>query len=379
MAANLKFCTFSILIFACTAAMASQLSASPAAAVKGAYFPSWAEDFGPSSINTKLFTHIYYAFINPSNVTFKFEIDPAESLRLLNFTSSLRGNNPPPKSLFSVGGSSEALLPLFAGMASRPSSRATFINSSIEVARKFGFDGIDLDWEYPRDPKEMEDFASLIYEWRVEIQREAEATGKSPLLLTAAVYYSAFPSGDAARVYPAASISRNLDWINVMNYDYRGGWDPSATGAHAALFDPNSNVSTSYGLGSWIRVGVPRSKLIMGLPLYGRTWQLKDPRSYGIGAPAVGVGPGPDRTGVLNYADVVKFNKDNKAKVVRDLETVSVYSVAGNYWVGYDDTTSVTVKIGYARGLGLRGYFFWAVNGDYKWKISKRASHLWSH
>ncbi|KAL7134553.1 hypothetical protein ABFS83_11G034400 [Erythranthe nasuta] len=370
MAANFKFCTFSILIFACSAAMASR-SASPAA-VKGAYFPSWAEDFGPSSINTKLFTHIYYAFINPSNVTFKFEIDPAESLRLLNFTSSLRGSNPPPKSLFSVGGSGEALLPLFAGMASRPSSRAAFINSSIEVARKFGFDGIDLDWEYPRDPKEMEDFASLIHEWRVEIQREAEAAEKSPLLLTAAVYYSAFPSGDTARVYPAASISRNLDWINVMNYDYRGGWDPSATGAHAALFDPNSNVSTSYGLGSWIRVGVPRSKLIMGLPLYGRTWQLKDPRSYGIGAPAVDVGPGADRTGVLNYADVVKFNKDNKAMVVRDFETVSVYSVAGNYWVGYDDTTSVTVKIGYARGLGLRGYFFWAVNGDYKWKISKR-------
>ncbi|XP_012844176.1 PREDICTED: uncharacterized protein LOC105964196 [Erythranthe guttata] len=114
MAANLikilKFCTFSIFV-ACTAAMASQLSASPAAAaaaVRGAYFPSWAEDFGPSSINTKLFTHIYYAFINPSNVTFKFEIDPAESLRLLNFTSSLRGNKPPPKSLFSVGGSGEA-------------------------------------------------------------------------------------------------------------------------------------------------------------------------------------------------------------------------------------------------------------------------------
>ncbi|KAL2508628.1 acidic mammalian chitinase-like [Forsythia ovata] len=65
---------------------------------------------------------------------------------------------------------------------------------------------------------------------------------------------------------------------------------------------------------------------------------------------------------------VNEFNRDHKAKVEYDLEGVSMYSVAGTTWIGYDDTLSVTVKIGYARALGIRGYFFWAVHGDYKWK-----------
>ncbi|KAL0307593.1 UNVERIFIED_CONTAM: Class V chitinase CHIT5b [Sesamum angustifolium] len=108
----------------------------------------------------------------------------------------------------------------------------------------------------------------------------------------------------------------------------------------------------------------------MGLPLYGRTWQLKDPRFHGVGAPAVGVGSGQD--GALTYAEVVKFNRDHKAKVVYDWDTVSVYSVVRTSWVEYDDTTIVTAKIRYARGLELRGYFFWVANGDYEGKILER-------
>lgn len=239
------------------------------------------------------------------------------------------------------------------------------------------FDGVDLDWEFPQNQREMEDLGYLLEEWRAAVQEEAAEMGRAPLLLTAAVYYSAdtFLSGEA-RAYPAASLARNLDWINVMSYDYHGAWNKSITGAQAALFDPSSNVSTSYGLGSWIRAGVPRGKLIMGLPLYGRTWQLKDPTVHGVGVAAVDVGPGWNGTGVLTYAEVLEFNKANKAKVVYDVATVSVYSVAGDYWIGYDDKRTVAAKIGYARSLHLRGYFFWAINGDYKWSISKTGIYL---
>ncbi|XP_073034199.1 nod factor hydrolase protein 1-like [Primulina eburnea] len=355
-------------------------SSSSPQAIKGVYYPSWvSSNLSPSSINTKLFTHAYYAFLTPNNVTFKFDIEQTqEAPLLLNFTSTLHAKNPPVKTIFSVGGAAEGPV-LFSRMVADSSSRSHFILSSIEVARKFGFDGVDLDWEFPQSPEDMENLSHLLDEWRGEVKKEAKATCREELLLSAAVYYSAdtFLSGPQ-RSYPSGSISKNLDWINMMNYDYHGGWDPTLTGAQAALFDPKSNVSTSYGVESWIRSGVPLSKLIMGLPLYGRTWQLKDPRSYYIGAPAVDVGPGPDKTGVLTYSEIVKYNKDHKAKVVHDIETVSVYSVAETIWIGYDDTKTVAIKIGYARALGLRGYFFWAVNGDYKWKISKTASKLWS-
>jgi chitinase len=162
-----------------------------------------------------------------------------------------------------------------------------------------------------------------------------------------------------------------------MCFDYRGSWDTSATGAHAALYDPKSNISTSYGLTSWVRAGVPRNMVVMGLPLYGRTWLLKDPKVNGIGAPATAAGPGDD--GVLIFSQVEKFNKENGATVVYDAKTVSTYSYVGTSWIGYDDSRSTTVKLKFAQALGLRGYFFWALSYDSEWEISKQGKPVSGH
>ncbi|KAK2994325.1 hypothetical protein RJ640_009466 [Escallonia rubra] len=363
-------CIFAILSLTNSCVMAS----SGSQAVGGAYWPSSAFDtFPPSAIEISLFTHIYYAFLMPNNITFKFDITNSTALILVNFTSTLHSSNPPLKTLFSIA--ADKGTEFFSRMSSNSSSRKVFIDSAIEVARKFGFDGIDLDWEYPRTQDEMENFGILLHEWRAEVEKEAVATSRPPLLLSAATYFAVdIFINEVYRSYPVGSVSENLDWINAMCYDYRGWWDTSATGAHAALYDPKSNVSTSYGLRSWIKAGFPGKKLIMGLPLYGRSWKLKDPMAHGVGAPAVGLGPG--ELGEMTYSEVEKFNRETNATVVYDLATISTYSVAGTSWIGYDDVRSTTVKIMFAQALGLRGYFFWAVNGDHEWKISKAVSSV---
>lgn len=169
-------------------------------------------------------------------------------------------------------------------------------------------------------------------------------------------------------MYPVESINQNLDWVNVMSYDLRGSW-ANETGAPAGLFDPKGNLSAASGLVSWIRVGVLPEKIVMGLPLYGRTWRLREPSEHGIGAPAVGSGPGLD--GAIAYFQVLDFNNETGASVVRDVDTVSVYSYSGTSWIGYDDPFTVRVKVGFARSLSLRGYFFWVAGLDTSdWKIS---------
>lgn len=360
-----SFLCLLLAIFSFTSA--GRTAAAPV--VKGAYWPSWfAETFPASAIETSLFTHIYFAFLSPSNDTYRFEVTGSTATLLSNFTSSLRRKTPPVKTLISIGGGGDKP-DVYARMASSASNRKAFIDSSISVARKFGFDGLDLDWEFPENPAQMEDFGLLLKEWRAAVNREAWSTRRPPLLLTAAVYFAAdFFLSEGRRAYPASSISRNLDWINAMCYDYHGSWNTSATGAHAAFFDPNSNVSSSYGLSSWIQAGVPRKKIVMGLPLYGKSWKLKDPNVNGIGAPAVGLGPGD--VGILLYYEVVAFNKDNGARVVYDKTTVSTYSYVGTTWIGYDGVTSTTTKIELAQDLGLRGYFFWALSYDDNWQIS---------
>ncbi|PON37201.1 1,4-alpha-glucan-branching enzyme [Trema orientale] len=362
---------FLFVVAALTIAATGCLGERSPPTVKGAYWPSSATTtFPPSAINTSLFTHIFYAFLAPSDISHKFEISDSTAVSLSNFTSTLRYADPPAKTLFSVGGGGDDTD--YARIASEPSSRRVFIRSSIEVARKFGFDGVDLDWEFPKSPKEMKYLGLLLKEWRHAIKREAQLTSRPPLLLTAAVYFSVdFFLGDN-RSFPVAAIRESLDWINVMTYDYHGAW-ANITGPNAALFDPTSNINTIYGLKSWIQAGMPTDKIVMGLPLYGRTWQLEDPNMNGVGAKAVGPGPG---NGSLNYNVVDRLLK-NGSTVVYDAATVSVYSVVGSSWIAFDNALTITTKIGFAQALGLRGYFFWALSFDKEWEISTQASRSW--
>lgn len=121
-------------------------------------------------------------------MTFKFELSNPTAVLLSNFTSALRYRDLPVKTLLSIGGYGEG--PLLAEMASSPASREAFIYSSLEVARKFGFDGLDLDWEYPKSSREMDDFAALLREWSVAVRRESKVSRMPRLLLTAAFYFS---------------------------------------------------------------------------------------------------------------------------------------------------------------------------------------------
>ncbi|XP_028115871.1 class V chitinase CHIT5b-like, partial [Camellia sinensis] len=229
-------CVFVIL----TTTTCSMATASPSDVIKGAYWPSGASDLPPLSIDTTLFTHIYYVFLSPNNVTFKFDISNSTASMLLDFTSTLHVKKPPVQMLFSIGGAGEDLS-IFSNTVSSGHSRRSFIESSIEVARKFGFNGIDLDWESPQNPKEIENLGLLLHEWRAMVHKESKATCQAPLLLTAAMYFSVdFFLYDVQRSYPVDSIGKNLDWINAMCYDYHEGWETSTTGAQAALFDPKS-------------------------------------------------------------------------------------------------------------------------------------------
>ncbi|XP_062098324.1 class V chitinase CHIT5a-like [Humulus lupulus] len=344
----------------------------PRRGVRAAYWPSFGS-FPASSVDTSYFSHIYYAFLLPDPETYKLNITSLDVTQIPEFINSLQNQYPPVKTLLSIGGGGNDPT-VFSKMASRRRTRKTFIRSTIEVARRYGFDGVDLDWEFPANDEDMENLALLYKEWRKALTLESRACKKPRLLLTSAVYFASRFLFDNLRSYPAKVMGENLDWVSPMCFDYHGSWE-NFTGLHSAFYDPNSNISTAFGIQSWIKSGIPAHKIVMGLPLYGRTWKLENPDENGVGAPAVGVGPGD---GVLVYSQIVEFNQKNKVVPVFDKQAVSFYSYSGDSWIGYEDVPSIRFKVRFARSMGLGGYFFWALGQDKEWTISRQALNTWN-
>ncbi|KAJ6746175.1 CHITINASE [Salix koriyanagi] len=138
--------------------------------------------------------------------------------RFSTFTRTVQQKNPSVKTLLSIGGG-DANATYFDGMASQAVSRKSFIDSSIRLARSNNFHGLDLDWEYPSNATQMTNFGLLLAEWRVAVAKESRRSRNTPLLLSAAV----FRSSDYYTInYPISAVSKSLDWINVMAYDFYG-------------------------------------------------------------------------------------------------------------------------------------------------------------
>ncbi|CAH2056992.1 unnamed protein product [Thlaspi arvense] len=157
-------------------------------AVRSAY---WFPDSGieASAIDSTLFTRLFCAFADLDSTTNQVTISSSNEVSFAQFTETVQLKNPSVKTLMSIGGGN-ADEAAYTTMAAQAPSRKSFIDSSISLARSYGFHGLDLDWEYPNTTSGMTNFGLLVNEWRSAVAAEATTSGKPALFLTAAVYYA---------------------------------------------------------------------------------------------------------------------------------------------------------------------------------------------
>ncbi|XP_004501097.1 class V chitinase [Cicer arietinum] len=336
------------------------------AAIKGGY---WYSDSGlaVSDINPSYFTHLFCAFADLDPNSNQVTISSAHAASFSTFTQTIQAKSSSVKTLLSIGGGGgSALAAQFAKMASQASSRKSFIDSSIKLARDNNFNGLDLDWEYPSSNTDMTNFGSLIKEWRAAVAAEASSSGKPALLLSAAVGGS--DQITPLQYYPGQDIANNLDWVNVMTYDlFTSDGYPTTTQPPAPLKNPTGQFSVDEGITKWIGLGVPKSKLALGLPFYGYKWSLSDPNIHGLFSKA------NQGLGAVKYKDI----KNAGPQIVYNSTYVTNYGFKGTDWYGYDDTQSISAKVSYAKQNGLFGYFSWHIEQDSNWALSQVASQAW--
>lgn len=255
-------------------------------------------------------------------------------------------------------------------MASEPESRAKFVQSVVDFLKKYNFDGLDLDWEYPGSrggySYDKQNFVRLLRELHQAFQPEG-------YLLTAAVSAGKWFIEPA---YDIAQVSKYLDLINLMAYDYHGGWE-TKTGMNAPLFGSpvydtkgdDALLNVNWSVNYWLQQGADREKLMLGVGSYGRSFTLDKPGVNGINAPASQKGqqgPYTREPGSLGYNEICESfqRQPHSWTIVRDPDYLAPYAYNDRQWVGYDDMESLALKAQFAKSMGLGGMMMWSIETD---------------
>ena len=348
------------------------------------YFTNWAiygRDHNPQDLPIDHLTHVLYAFANvrpdsgevyltdPWSDTDKHY--PTDSWNetgtnlygCLKQLYLLKKRNRALKILLSIGGWTYS--PNFAAPASTPQGRATFARTAAKLVTDLGLDGLDIDWEYPCDSTEAENFVHLLCETRRALDDAANhpayASEKPHFLLTIAC-----PAGPSNfQKLHIAEMDRYLDFWNLMAYDYAGSWDARA--GHQSNLYPCKEVpqatpfSTVAAVDYYTSHGVSPHKLVLGMPMYGRAFT----ETSGAGHPYSGTGEGSWEKGVWDYKALPRPG----AQEFHDCEGMGAswsYDGEKRVMVSYDTLPIMERKARFVHEWGLGGGMWWESSGDRK-------------
>jgi GH18 family chitinase len=296
------------------------------------------EGLHPTKVQFEKMTHIGISFIQASDtlgnvkLTEKWEnIDAV--IKDAHATNT--------KALISFGGGGYTITK---GLVGSPKNRANLIKNLVAFVKKHNLDGIDMDWEpsWVDDKVEMEKINNNINNHYLEVVSELRAAldkefGKGKKILAGAVMNANsiwYSEKKQLSHFPQNKWWDHFDWVALMNYDNDLA-EKHAT--YESVFGENGSVAY------WHKFGIPKEKIVAGIPFYGRTnWG----EGWVLYSDAVKLRPN-----LPAAQDTIHHDKD-------DGQGVKIY--------GFNGTKTVAKKVAQSKKEGLAGVMFWQLGGDVK-------------
>ena len=304
---------------------------------------------------------------------------------------NLKAQNPQLKTILSVGGWTWSNR--FSDTAASDQTRKNFAKSAVDVLRAYGFDGVDLDWEYPNveaikgnsyRPEDKQNYTLLLQEIRNQLDAAGAEDGQHYILTIASGASQKFVDNTEL-----GKIAQIVDWINIMTYDFHGGSFEATTSHNTGLYGDPSDPYYSNGffvdgaIQAYKNAGVPMNKLVVGLEFMARSWKNCPPGPNNDGqyqtcaedngsvfkwAPnGTWDDTNSGNTGVFDYGDLAAnyVNKNGYTRYFNSIAKVPyLYNPTTKIFISYDDTESIGYKTEYIKNNNLAGAMFWEFSSD---------------
>jgi chitinase len=242
--------------------------------------------------------------------------------------------------------------------AASPANRSRFVQSLAALVNEKGFDGIDLDWE----PVEVSDRAPLL-----ALIKELRAALPNAILTLPADGASNTNHPSDRKFY--AQIAPYLDQINLMTYGVAGTWEGWKSWHSSPLY--HRNRETPYSISStvmeYLRAGVPKQKLGIGIGFFGICWgsPVRSPNQAIQGGKVVAGDNDMSFRNIIEYYETVDAQRWDETGRVPYLSFTKPTGPKQCTFVSYENERSIAEKAEYIKSQGLGGVILWNINQGY--------------
>jgi spore germination protein len=231
---------------------------------------------------------------------------------------------------------------LAATILSSEELQTTVLDNAVAIMQQKGYGGLDVDFEYlgaeNREPYN-------------EFMRKAAARLRPLNLLLSAALAPKLSADQPGTLYEGHDYRAHgeiNDMVFLMTYEW--GW----SGGPPMAVSPIDQVRAvlEYAL-----TEIPRSKIMMGIPLYGYDWTL--PYVPG-GQWARSISPQQAVELALRYNTNIEYDADSQAPFFNYIDEQGRYHI-----VWFEDARSIQAKFDLVKELGIRGFFYWVLGRDF--------------